>query len=70
MLFARTEGLVPHAESSHAIAGVVKEAVKCREAGQKKCCCSICPATACSISVHAKVICTANFRMFNPKSQS
>jgi tryptophan synthase beta chain len=35
-LFARTEGLVPAPESSHAIAAVVNEAVKCRERGEKK----------------------------------
>jgi tryptophan synthase beta chain len=35
-LFARTEGIVPAPESSHAIAAVVNEAEKCREAGQKK----------------------------------
>jgi tryptophan synthase beta chain len=36
ILFARNEGLVPAPESSHAIAAVVDEAVKCREAGTKK----------------------------------
>jgi len=36
VLFARNEGLVPAPESSHAIAAVVNEAVKCREAGTKK----------------------------------
>jgi len=36
MLFARSEGLVPAPESSHAIAAVVQEAEKCRETGQKK----------------------------------
>ena len=35
-LFARTEGIVPAPESSHAIAGVVKEAGLAREAGQKR----------------------------------
>ncbi len=35
-LFARKEGIVPAPESSHAIAAVVKEAEKCREAGTKK----------------------------------
>ena len=35
-LFARHEGLIPAPESSHAIAAVVKEAVQCRESGQKK----------------------------------
>jgi len=35
-LFARKEGIVPAPESSHAIAAVVNEAVKCREAGTKK----------------------------------
>ena len=36
VLFARKEGIVPAPESSHAIAAVVDEAIKCREAGQKK----------------------------------
>jgi len=35
-LFARSEGIVPAPESSHAIAAVVREAEKCRDAGQKK----------------------------------
>ena len=36
VLFARKEGIVPAPESSHAIAAVVNEAIKCREAGTKK----------------------------------
>ena len=35
-LFARTEGIVPAPESSHAIAAVVNEAIAAREAGQKR----------------------------------
>ncbi len=35
-LFARTEGIVPAPESSHAIAAVVAEAEAAREAGQKR----------------------------------
>ncbi len=35
-LFARTEGLVPAPESAHAIAAVITEAVKAREAGRKQ----------------------------------
>ena len=34
--FARSEGIVPAPESSHAIAAAVDEAVKCREEGRKK----------------------------------
>ena len=36
ILFARKEGIVPAPESSHAIASVINEAVKCREEGKKK----------------------------------
>jgi tryptophan synthase beta chain len=36
VLFARNEGLVPAPESAHAIAAVVHEAAKCRDAGTKK----------------------------------
>jgi len=36
VLFARTEGLVPAPESSHAIRAVVDEAIKAREEGRKK----------------------------------
>ena len=36
VLFARTEGIVPAPEPSHAIAAVVDEAVKCREEGKKR----------------------------------
>jgi tryptophan synthase beta chain len=35
-LFARTEGIVPAPESAHAIAGVVAEAARARESGEKK----------------------------------
>ena len=35
ILFAQTEGIVPAPESAHAIAAVVDEAVKAREAGKK-----------------------------------
>ena len=34
--FARTEGIVPAPEPSHAIAAVIEEAIKCREANEKK----------------------------------
>jgi len=36
VLFARSEGLVPAPEASHAIAAVIDEAVKCREEGRKR----------------------------------
>jgi len=35
-LFARTEGIIPAPESSHAIAAAVREALKCKESGEKK----------------------------------
>jgi tryptophan synthase beta chain len=35
-LFARTEGIVPAPETAHAIASVVQEAIKAREAGKKR----------------------------------
>ena len=34
--FARCEGILPAPESSHAIKAAIDEAVKCREAGEKK----------------------------------
>ncbi len=36
VLFARTEGLVPAPESSHAIRAVIDEAIKAREEDRKK----------------------------------
>lgn len=36
VLFARTEGIIPAPEPSHAIAAVVDEAIRCREEGRKK----------------------------------
>jgi tryptophan synthase beta chain len=36
VLFARSEGIVPAPESAHAIRVVVDEAVRCREAGERK----------------------------------
>lgn len=35
-LFARVEGIIPAPESCHAISAAIKEAVKCRESGEKK----------------------------------
>jgi tryptophan synthase beta chain len=37
MQFARTEGILPAPESSHAIRGAVNEALKCKESGEAKC---------------------------------
>jgi tryptophan synthase beta chain len=36
VLFARTEGLVPAPESSHAVKAAVEEAIKAREEGKKR----------------------------------
>ncbi len=36
MLFARTEGIIPAPESSHAIAATIREAVKCKQTGEEK----------------------------------
>lgn len=34
--FARTEGIIPAPESCHAIAATIREALKCKEKGEKK----------------------------------
>jgi len=36
VMFARTEGILPAPEPSHAIAAAIDEAIKCREEGKKK----------------------------------
>jgi tryptophan synthase beta chain len=36
ILFARTEGIVPAPEPTHALAATVEEAVRCRETGEEK----------------------------------
>ena len=36
LLFARTEGIIPAPESSHAIAATIREAVKCKQTGEPK----------------------------------
>ncbi len=36
MLFARSEGIIPAPESSHAIAAAIREAQKCKETGEEK----------------------------------
>jgi len=36
ILFARTEGIIPAPESTHAIAATIREAKKCKESGEKK----------------------------------
>ena len=35
-LFARTEGIIPAPESSHAIAATIREALKCKDTGEEK----------------------------------
>lgn len=35
--FARTEGIIPAPETSHAVKAAIDEAVKCRESGESKC---------------------------------
>ncbi|MBC7254403.1 MAG: TrpB-like pyridoxal phosphate-dependent enzyme [Actinobacteria bacterium] len=35
--FARTEGIIPAPETSHAIKAVIDEAIRCRESGESKC---------------------------------
>ncbi len=35
-LFAKAEGIIPAPESCHAIAATIREAIKCKEAGEKK----------------------------------
>ena len=36
ILFSRTEGIVPAPESCHAIAATIREALRCKEAGEPK----------------------------------
>ena len=36
ILFARSEGIIPAPESSHAIAATIREAIRCRETGEEK----------------------------------
>lgn len=36
VLFAKTEGIIPAPESSHAIAATIRRALECRESGEKK----------------------------------
>ena len=36
MLFSRTEGIIPAPESCHAIAATIREALKCKQAGEEK----------------------------------
>jgi tryptophan synthase beta chain len=36
-LFAKTEGLIPAPETSHAICCVIKEAIRCRDEGKPQC---------------------------------
>jgi len=36
VMFARTEGILPAPESSHAIKAAIDEAIRCRESGEKK----------------------------------
>lgn len=36
VLFARTEGIIPAPESSHAIAATIREALRCKETGEEK----------------------------------
>jgi tryptophan synthase beta chain len=36
VLFARTEGIVPAPEPTHALAATVEEALRCKETGEEK----------------------------------
>ena len=36
LLFARTEGIIPAPESSHAIAATIREAERCKQTGEEK----------------------------------
>jgi len=36
LLFARTEGIIPAPETTHAIAGAIREALKAKEEGKEK----------------------------------
>jgi tryptophan synthase beta chain len=45
ILFARTEGIIPAPESTHAIAAAINEALKAKEEGSKKVILSIFPDT-------------------------
>jgi tryptophan synthase beta chain len=36
VLFARTEGIVPAPEPTHALAAAVEEALRCKESGEEK----------------------------------
>ena len=36
ILFSRTEGIIPAPESCHAIAATIREALKCKETGEKQ----------------------------------
>ena len=36
VIFARTEGIIPAPESSHAIAATIREALRCKETGEEK----------------------------------
>ncbi|MFZ5830763.1 MAG: TrpB-like pyridoxal phosphate-dependent enzyme, partial [Planctomycetota bacterium] len=38
-LFAKTEGIIPAPETSHAVRGAIVEAIRCRETGEEKCIC-------------------------------
>jgi predicted alternative tryptophan synthase beta-subunit len=36
LLFARTEGIIPAPESTHALAAMIREATSCKESGEQK----------------------------------
>jgi tryptophan synthase beta chain len=36
VLFARTEGILPAPEPTHAIAGCIEEALRCKQTGEEK----------------------------------
>jgi hypothetical protein len=61
-LFARSEGIVPAPESAHAIASIVNEATKAREAGGNRFYFSISQDTGCSTWARTRAICTESCR--------
>ena len=58
ILFARTEGIIPAPESSHAIAATIREALKCKETGEEK-------VILCNLSGHGLIDMTAYDQYIN-----
>ena len=61
LTFARSEGIVPAPEPTHALAETIREAIACRNRARRRSSSPRCAVTACSISRPTRISCPARW---------